>query len=249
MRQRLAMGDRASTTSSVGVPGLSLQRQATIALRSAAQGRVRPSVRNRPPRASATYVRRWDSADRASVARVLKRCQTYVTIEVPSFHDAPLPEHPAPRGHRRRRGRVRPGLNVLTGETGAGKSILVEAVGLLLGGRASADLVRTGEDTRDHRGDLRDAGGGELIVRREITRRAAAARSSTARSPRPARSRTCRRAWSSCTASTSTRRCSIRSTHLDLLDAFGGARADLRAPSPPAFGRLASAARDERVGA
>src|SRR5688572_4613142 len=37
-----------------------------------------------------------------------------------------------------------PGLNVLTGETGAGKSILVEAVGLLLGGRASADLVRTG---------------------------------------------------------------------------------------------------------
>ena len=39
-----------------------------------------------------------------------------------------------------------PGFNVLTGETGAGKSILVEAVGLLLGGRASGDLVRTGED-------------------------------------------------------------------------------------------------------
>ena len=37
-----------------------------------------------------------------------------------------------------------PGLNVLTGETGAGKSILVGAVGLLVGGRASADLVRTG---------------------------------------------------------------------------------------------------------
>ena len=40
-----------------------------------------------------------------------------------------------------------PGFNVLTGETGAGKSIVVEAVGLLLGGRASADLVRTGEHT------------------------------------------------------------------------------------------------------
>src|SRR6476659_9359663 len=40
-----------------------------------------------------------------------------------------------------------PGFNVLTGETGAGKSILVEAVGLLLGGRAAADLVRTGEET------------------------------------------------------------------------------------------------------
>ena len=39
-----------------------------------------------------------------------------------------------------------PGLTVLTGETGAGKSILVGAVGLLVGGRASADLVRTGED-------------------------------------------------------------------------------------------------------
>ncbi len=38
-----------------------------------------------------------------------------------------------------------PGLNVLTGETGAGKSILVEAVGLLLGERADGGLVRPGE--------------------------------------------------------------------------------------------------------
>jgi DNA repair protein RecN (Recombination protein N) len=37
-----------------------------------------------------------------------------------------------------------PGLNVLTGETGAGKSIIVGALSLLLGERASADLVRTG---------------------------------------------------------------------------------------------------------
>ena len=35
-----------------------------------------------------------------------------------------------------------PAFNILTGETGAGKSILVEAVGLLLGGRASQDLIR-----------------------------------------------------------------------------------------------------------
>ena len=62
-----------------------------------------------------------------------------------------------------------PGLNVLTGETGAGKSILVEAVGLLLGGRASGDLVRTGEEPADHRSDLRAAAGDELLVRREIT--------------------------------------------------------------------------------
>ena len=61
-----------------------------------------------------------------------------------------------------------PGLNVLTGETGAGKSILVEAVGLLLGGRASADLVRTGEDTAMIEA-IFDSGDAELVVRREIT--------------------------------------------------------------------------------
>lgn len=39
-----------------------------------------------------------------------------------------------------------PGFNVLTGETGAGKSIIVGALGLLLGERGTADLVRTGAD-------------------------------------------------------------------------------------------------------
>ncbi|MGH7717359.1 MAG: DNA repair protein RecN [Gemmatimonadaceae bacterium] len=39
-----------------------------------------------------------------------------------------------------------PGFNVLSGETGAGKSIIVGALGLLLGERASADLVRTGAE-------------------------------------------------------------------------------------------------------
>ncbi|MBS1125811.1 MAG: repair protein RecN [Nitrospirae bacterium] len=39
-----------------------------------------------------------------------------------------------------------PGLNVLTGETGAGKSIVVDALNLALGERASTDLVRTGSD-------------------------------------------------------------------------------------------------------
>jgi DNA repair protein RecN (Recombination protein N) len=38
------------------------------------------------------------------------------------------------------------GLNLLTGETGAGKSILVDALALLLGGKASADVVRHGEE-------------------------------------------------------------------------------------------------------
>jgi DNA repair protein RecN (Recombination protein N) len=39
-----------------------------------------------------------------------------------------------------------PGLSLLTGETGAGKSILIDALGLLFGARASSELIRTGED-------------------------------------------------------------------------------------------------------
>ena len=60
------------------------------------------------------------------------------------------------------------GLNVLTGETGAGKSMLVEAVGLLIGGRASGDLVRTGEESASIQA-IFDDGGKELVVRREIS--------------------------------------------------------------------------------
>ena len=37
-------------------------------------------------------------------------------------------------------------LNVLTGETGAGKSIIIEAISLLLGSRASTELIRSGCD-------------------------------------------------------------------------------------------------------
>jgi DNA repair protein RecN (Recombination protein N) len=62
-----------------------------------------------------------------------------------------------------------PGLNVLTGETGAGKSILVGAVGLLVGGRSSADLVRTGEETATVQAVFEKPDGSELIVRREVS--------------------------------------------------------------------------------
>ncbi len=60
------------------------------------------------------------------------------------------------------------GLNVLTGETGAGKSMLVEAVGLLKGDRATSDLVRTGAEQAVVQAAFETAGGGELIVRREV---------------------------------------------------------------------------------
>ena len=47
---------------------------------------------------------------------------------------------------------LEPGLNVLTGETGAGKSILVDAILLVKGARAQLDLIRSGEDSADRRG-------------------------------------------------------------------------------------------------
>jgi DNA repair protein RecN (Recombination protein N) len=62
-----------------------------------------------------------------------------------------------------------PGLNVLTGETGAGKSVLVEAIDLLVGGRASADLVRTGEDLATIQAIFEAADRRDVIVRREIS--------------------------------------------------------------------------------
>lgn len=46
----------------------------------------------------------------------------------------------------RLRVRFHTGLNLLTGETGSGKSIVVDALGLLLGGRASAEMIRSGEE-------------------------------------------------------------------------------------------------------
>ena len=46
---------------------------------------------------------------------------------------------------------LEPGLNVVTGETGAGKSILLQALDVALGGRPDADLVRTGARRRRSR--------------------------------------------------------------------------------------------------
>ena len=76
------------------------------------------------------------------------------------------------------------GLNLLTGETGSGKSIVVDALALLFGGRASADVVRSGEERARISGRfappaseslsalLEEAGleteDGELLVEREI---------------------------------------------------------------------------------
>ena len=77
------------------------------------------------------------------------------------------------------------GLNILTGETGAGKSILIGAVSLLLGDRASSDMIRSQEDTAmveamfnigeksDLKEKLKEMGflvGNELILKRIVSR-------------------------------------------------------------------------------
>ncbi len=76
-----------------------------------------------------------------------------------------------------------PGFTVLTGETGAGKSLVVDAVALALGARASAEQVRAGTDAArveaifdapalpdtDPMADVAAAGEGLLIIRREVT--------------------------------------------------------------------------------
>lgn len=79
-----------------------------------------------------------------------------------------------------------PGLNLLTGETGAGKSILIDALSLLLGDKASSDMVRHGADKAvvsgvfeaEERGLKRileengvepnDADAGQVIIKREV---------------------------------------------------------------------------------
>jgi DNA repair protein RecN (Recombination protein N) len=60
--------------------------------------------------------------------------------------------------------RLGPGLNVLTGETGAGKSIIVGALSLLLGERASADVVRAGEDRASIEGVFDVAGRADVAA-------------------------------------------------------------------------------------
>ena len=47
-----------------------------------------------------------------------------------------------------------PGFTVITGETGAGKSVVVDALAMLLGGRASWDLVRSGSEHAEIQADF-----------------------------------------------------------------------------------------------
>jgi DNA repair protein RecN (Recombination protein N) len=81
---------------------------------------------------------------------------------------------------------IGPGMNIISGETGSGKSIIIQALGILLGGRASVEHIRSGVDEAIITGTI-DAGGApdlvtelagrgipvdddELLLRRVLTR-------------------------------------------------------------------------------
>jgi len=62
-----------------------------------------------------------------------------------------------------------PGLTVLTGETGAGKSVILGALGLLVGGRATNEMVRTGKDRARVDAIVEDHDGSTFTLRREVS--------------------------------------------------------------------------------
>jgi len=83
--------------------------------------------------------------------------------------------------------RFKNGLNILSGETGAGKSIVIEAIGLILGSRANVELIRSGADEavveglfdigeipwmreRLERAGFTGDGGAELLIKRVVHR-------------------------------------------------------------------------------
>ena len=63
---------------------------------------------------------------------------------------------------------LRPGVSVLTGETGAGKTMVVQAIELLTGGRADPSMVRNGAEEASVEGRFEMPGGEEVVLRRVI---------------------------------------------------------------------------------
>ena len=156
------------------------------------------------------------------------------------------------------------GFNALTGETGAGKSILVDALHLILGGRALSDAVRTGAEEAEVQALLRprdpaacDArlsalglpgAGAEMVVRRTVHRESPGGEAARGRS----------RAWiNGALATVAQLQAATRglldisgqhehvglldaALHLDLLDAHAGLQ-ELRGQFSAAFGELAEA--------
>jgi DNA repair protein RecN (Recombination protein N) len=151
------------------------------------------------------------------------------------------------------------GLNLLTGETGSGKSIVVDALGLLLGARASGDIVRTGEsaafiegvfDVERNTEVLRiagdagiDPGDGELIIRREISDRSRSRAFVNDRLATLSLLRDLRPYLVDIHGQGDQQTLLYPEAHIDLLDEFGGL-ASLRAEVEAAWSRFTAARRE-----
>lgn len=152
--------------------------------------------------------------------------------------------------------RFEPGFNVLTGETGAGKSILVDALHLALGGRAQADGVRTGAEEAEvealfrprdpSRLDARlaelglPAGGEELLVKRTVQREGRSRAWVNGALATAAQLQAATRALLDISGQHEHVGLLDAATHLDLLDVFARA-GSARSAYVEAFARLAEA--------
>jgi DNA repair protein RecN (Recombination protein N) len=121
--------------------------------------------------------------------------------------------------------RFGPGLNLLTGETGSGKSLIVDALGLTLGGRGGADQVRHGADKATIE-SVFESGGTSVVLQRELGKRGSAR--IDGRPANPGQLRELGRALVALHGQHEHHALLDSDTQTDLLDAYGGA-VELRA--------------------
>ena len=131
--------------------------------------------------------------------------------------------------------RLGPGLNVLTGETGAGKTVLAHAIDLLLGGKPRAGIVRPGaaeayvegvfalpDGLRAHLGDRIAGDAEELVLARRVSAEGRTRAYLNGRSATAADLREAGGAMLSFYGQHEHRRLTLASAQLDILDAFCG---------------------------
>ncbi len=163
---------------------------------------------------------------------------------------------------------LQPGFNVLTGETGAGKSMIIDAFALVLGGRARPDIVRTGESEAEVEALFEiepgsrvaakleaagvpcafEGGKGELVIRRVVPAGERKDKKAEARSRAFVNGRLCTAAQLAdlaadlCDVSSQHESVSLTdpATHMEYLDAFGklGAARDALGAEVDALGTI-----------
>ena len=126
--------------------------------------------------------------------------------------------------------RFGPGLNLLTGETGSGKSLIVDALGLTLGGRGGADQVRHGAEKATIE-SVFESGGTSVVLLRELGKRGAAR--IDGRPANPGQLRELGRALVALHGQHEHHALLDTDTQTELLDAYGGA-VELRAATAAA---------------